>query len=48
MNALRPLSLNQPFKRAVSVFIALVAARVAAEFGAGVVDGFLAVWNETR
>jgi hypothetical protein len=37
---------NKPLKKAALIFIALVAARVAAEFGIGVVDGFMAVWTD--
>jgi len=37
---------RRPLRRAALIFVALVAARVAGEFGLGVVDGFLEVWTD--
>jgi len=42
---LSPLG-HRPLRKAALIFAALVAARVAGEFGIGVVDGFMAVWTD--
>lgn len=33
-------------KKAALIFVGLVLARVAAEFGIGFIDGFIAVWTD--
>lgn len=38
---LAPLG-DKPLKTAAMIFLALVVARIAGEFGAGVIDGFIA------
>ncbi len=46
MNAVAKPAGNRRLKRAALIVVALVVARVAAEFGVGVVDGFMEVWTD--